>query len=51
MYFLYPNLFVLYSILGCSKNIFLFLKLKTINFLMFLLCLYFIFKTIFDKFI
>ena len=35
---------------GMSQNIVLFLKLKTINLLMFLLCLYFISKTIFDKF-
>ena len=35
---------------GMSQNIVLFLKLKTINLLMFLLCLYFIPKTIFDKF-
>ena len=34
-----------------SQNIVLFLKLKTINILMSLLCPYFISKTIFDKFI
>ena len=50
-YSLRPNLFVLYSIFGMSQNIVLFLKLKSINLLMFLLCPYFISKTIFDKFI